>query len=321
MTAMDFTTGDREMRQEFMAALADLAGRDERIVFLESDLAASSGSGVFRAAHPERYFNCGIQEGNMLGVAAGLSAGGFVPVAHSFAAFASRRAADQAFLSCAYAGRDVRIVGTDPGVTGSANGGTHMALEDIALFRAMPGVVIIDASDPEMLKQALAQSFERPAVYYFRLTRKTKVRLYPAGTRYEIGKAHVAHDGGRDATIISAGFTCMVEALKAAELLAARGVGVRVLDMFTIAPLDGEAVLAAAAETGAIVTLDNHSITGGLGSAVAETLAGRACVPFARLGATSFGEVGTLEYVLEKFRMDAAAVAETALKLTGKQPL
>ena len=315
---MHIANNDKEMRQEFMTALAELAATDGRIVFLDSDLASSSGSAIFRNAHPDRFFNCGIQEANMVGVAAGLSAGGFVPVVHSFAAFASRRTADQIFMSCAYAGRDVRIVGSDPGVSGSANGGTHMALEDVSMLRAIPGIVIIDASDPEMLKQALAQSFAKPAVYYFRLTRKTKARLYPAENAYTIGKAHVALDNGRDATIVSAGFTCMVEALKAAEILEEKGIRVRVLDMFTLSPVDEEAILAAAEETGAIVTLDNHSVNGGLGSMVAETLAGRKCVPFARLGATAFGEVGTQEYILEKFRMNAVAVADTVGNLLGK---
>lgn len=309
---------DREMRQEFMTALAALAERDGRIVLLDADLASSSGAAIFRKAHPERFFNCGIQESNMVGVAAGLSAGGFVPVVHSFAAFASRRTADQIFMSCAYAGQDVRIVGSDPGVAGSANGGTHMALEDIAILRSIPGIVIVDASDPEMLKQALAQSFDKPAVYYFRLTRKTKSRLYPAENAYTLGKAHMACDDGRDATIVSAGFTCMVEALKAAELLAGQGIRIRVLDMFTINPLDEEAVLTAARETGAVVTLDNHSVNGGLGTMVAEVLAGRVCVPFARLGARTFGEVGTQEYILKKFGMDAETVAETVKKLLGR---
>lgn len=306
---------DKEMRQEFMTALTELAGRDSRIVFLDSDLSSSSGSATFRNAHPERFFNCGIQESNMVGVAAGLSAGGFAPVVHSFAAFMSRRTADQIFMSCAYAGQDVRIVGSDPGVTGSANGGTHMALEDIAMLRSIPGIVIIDASDPEMLKQALAQSFATPAVYYFRLTRKTKSRLYPAETNFTLGKAHMACEYGRDASIIAAGLTCMTEAHKAAELLADAGIKVRVIDMFTLSPLDEDAVVAAARETGAIVTLDNHSVNGGLGSMVAECLAGRACIPFARLGANTFGEVGTQDYMLKKFGLDTESVADAVKEL------
>lgn len=312
---MALPDNDKEMRQEFMATLARLADSDKRIVFLDADLAASSGSATFQKAHPDRFFNCGIQESNMVGVAAGLSAGGFVPVAHSFAAFVSRRAADQIFMSCAYAGRDVRIVGSDPGVAGSANGGTHMALEDIAMLRSIPGLTIIDASDPGMLSQALSQSFARPGVYYFRLTRKTKARLYPADTQFTIGKACRARDYGADATIISAGFTCMAEALKAADMLAEQGIKVRVLDMFTISPIDADAVLSAANETGAIITLDNHNKSGALGTMVAEILAGRVCIPFARLGADSFGEVGTQDYILKKFGMDAESVARTVAQL------
>lgn len=316
---MNITIGDREMRQEFMDELVRLAEKDKRIVFLDSDLSASSGSGVFGKAFPERFFNCGIQEANMVGVAGGLSAGGCVPFAHTFAAFMGRRAADQIFLSCAYAGCDVRLVGSDPGVTGHANGGTHMALEDIAVMRAIPGVVILDPSDPAMLRQVVAESMGNPGVYYLRLTRKTKDRLYPADNRYRIGKAYLAHDGGTDATIISAGFTGMTEALKAADLLAGDNVKVRVLDMFTIAPLDESAIMEAADQTGAIVTLDNHNINGGLGSAVAEVLAGKKCPPFRRLGATTFGEVGALDYILKKFGMDAASVAAAVKSLLAEK--
>jgi Transketolase, C-terminal subunit len=315
---MDITHGDKEMRQEFMAVLTELADRDRRIVFLDSDLASSSGSAAFKKAHPDRFFNCGIQEANMVGVAAGLSAGGFVPFAHSFAAFMSRRTTDQIFMSCAYAKQNVRLIGSDPGVEASPNGGTHMALEDIAIMRAIPGVTILDASDPEMLRQITIQSVERPGVYYFRLTRKTKARLYPNGGTYTIGRAHLAADYGRDATIISAGFTGMVEALTAAEKLNADGIRVRVVDMFTVNPIDEAAVMAAATETGAVVTLDNHSVNGGLGSAVAEVIAGKVLVPFRRLGATTFGEVGTPAYLLEKFGMNAQAVCGVVKELLKK---
>ncbi len=316
---MEIRNGDREMRQEFMTALAELGEKDRRIVFLDSDLSSSSGSGIFAKAHPNRFFNCGIQEANMIGVAAGLSAGGFIPFAHSFAAFLSRRAADQIFLSCAYAGRNVRLVGSDPGVAGCANGGTHMALEDVAILRSIPGVVIIDASDPAMLRQAIRESVERPGVWYFRLIRKSKARLYPENNIYAVGRAHVALDAGRDATVVSAGLIGMTEALKAAELLAKEGIRIRVLDMFTLSPLDEQAVLDAADNSGAIVTLDNHGVNGGLGTMVAETLAGRKSVPFKRLGADGFGEVGTLDRILAKFRMDARSVAAAVRELVRKQ--
>lgn len=315
---MNIINGEREMRQELMHTLAECARDDKRILFLDSDLASSSGSNIFQEAHPGRFFNCGIQESNMVAVAAGLSAGGFVPFAHSFAAFMSRRTADQIFMSCAYAKQNVRLIGSDPGVAGSANGGTHMALEDVAILRSFPGVTILDPSDPEMLRQLVTESLERPGVYYIRLQRKTKAKIYSSDNVYRIGKAHLALDAGTDATIISAGFIGMVEALKAAEQLEADGVKVRVLDMHTLSPLDADAVFSAAKETGAIVTLDNHNINGGLGSMVAEVLAGGPQVKFKRLGATGFGEVGTLDYILEKFGMNAAAVARTVRELLGK---
>ncbi|MDR3212234.1 MAG: transketolase family protein [Planctomycetota bacterium] len=314
---MPIIDGALEMRQVFYQSVGRLAAQDERVVVLDADLSSSSGANAFAANYPDRFFNCGIQEANMVGVAAGLSAGGFIPFVHSFAAFISRRALDQVFVSCAYAGLDVRLVGSDPGLAGHANGGTHMALEDVALMRSIPGVVIVDFSDPGMIDPVLDASMRQPGVYYFRLFRKTRENLYPQGTEFELGTAYIAKDYGNDATIISAGFIGMREALKAADLLRRDGVAVRVLDMFTIAPLDAGAVLAAAAQTRAIVTLDNHSITGGLGSAVAEILAGRTATPFRRLGATGFGEVGTLDYVLEKFGLNAAAVAATVRGLLG----
>lgn len=319
---MNIQNGDMEMRQSFIATLSELADTDRRIVFLDSDLSSSSGSGAFKKAHPDRFFNCGIQESNMVGVAAGLSAGGFIPFVHSFAAFLSRRTTDQIFLSCAYAGRNVRLVGSDPGVAGCANGGTHMALEDVAILRSIPGITILDASDPAMLAQITRESVARPGVCYFRLTRKSKAKLYGDANRYAIGKAHTALDEGRDATIMSSGLIGMTEALKAAELLAKDGIRVRVLDMFTLAPLDEQAVLDAAADTGAIVTLDNHGVNGGLGTMVAEILAEQVSgtkVLFKRLGATGFGEVGTLEYILGKFRMDAPSVANTVKELIQKK--
>ncbi len=309
---------EKEMRQEFIQTVIDLAGKDERIVFLDSDLASSSGSAAFKKAYPDRFFNCGIQEANLVGVAAGMSAAGYIPFVHSFAAFISRRAADQVFVSCAYARQNVRLIGSDPGVSSCANGGTHMALEDIALMRAIPGVIVIDASDPEMLKQTVRQSMERPGVYYFRLFRKTRKRLYPAGAVYRIGKAHVAWDKGSDAVIISAGFVGMTETLAAAELLEQAGIHVKVIDMFTINPLDEDAVRLAAKNAGALVTVDNHNINGGLGSAVGEVVAGEFRIPFQRIGVRSFGEVGTLDYIVKKLGLDAENIVHTVKNLLDK---
>ncbi len=307
---------DKEMRQVLCDTLIELAKTDPRLVVLDADLASSSGLAKFGAAHPGRFVNCGIQEANMVGVAAGLAAGGFVPFLHSFAAFAGRRVLDQFFLSCAYTRLDVRLIGSDPGIMASANGGTHMALEDIAVMRAIPGVTVIEASDPAMLASIVEESLSRPGPYYLRLVRKTKQRFYPEDTRFAIGRAITAREG-KDVAIVACGQLCLGEALQAAEMLQAEGVDATVLDMFTVKPLDEKALLDAAARHRALISVENHNVIGGIGSALAETLSeNRIGIPFRRLGVReAFGEVGTVECLRGKYGMSAADIRRTAMEL------
>lgn len=307
-----------DMRTALCEQLIEMITQDNRIVWLDTDLMASSGMKKLKEAHPENCLNCGIQEANALGVAAGLSAQGMIPFVHSFSAFSSRRIADQIFVSGIYAKQNIRIVGSDPGIAACPNGGTHMSLEDIGILRSMPGTIILDPCDAVQLKAAVKMSTEQPGIYYIRLMRKSKDQFYPEDQKFEIGKAAELAEGS-DITLIAAGTICVAEALKAAELLKARDISARVLDMFTIKPLDRDAVLKAARETGGIITVENHNIYNGLGSAVAEVLAeSRQAVPFVRLGVPdSVGEVGTVDYMLEKFRFsgkDIAAAAQTLLE-------
>jgi len=309
-----------DMRTALADTLIRLEQDHDRILWLDSDLMASSGMNKFKEAYPDRVINCGIQEANMFGVAAGLSEEGFIPFVHSFSAFASRRITDQIFMSGIYARQNVRVVGSDPGLSAGPNGGTHISLEDMGILRSLPGTIILDPCDPVQLNAVVEQSAAKKGIYYIRLMRKSKDQFYEEGTSFEIGRASILKEG-EDLSVITCGTVCIREALRAAELLEKDGIHVRIIDMFTVKPLDREAVLKAAAETGAIITLENHNIYNGLGSAVAEVIAESGLsIPFKRMGVPdSVGEVGTLDYLLQKFGMDADAVAGTAKELLARK--
>lgn len=293
---------DKEMRVAYCETLMELAAENENIVVLDADLMSSMGMVPFSKAYPERTFNVGVQEANMIGVAAGLSATGKIPYAHTFGPFASRRCFDQVFLSCGYAKNNVRITGSDPGVTAAFNGGTHMPFEDIGIMRNIPDITIIEPVDTTMLKDIIRQISEPFGVFYIRLLRKNAVRIYEEGSKFQIGKAVTLMDG-EDVTIIATGIM-VDEALKAAEQLKDEGISARVLNMFTIKPIDTEAIIKAADETGAIVTCENHNIINGLGSAVAEVVVENYPVPMERVGVNdSFGEVGPESYLRERFKL------------------
>lgn len=307
---------ETDMRTALADVLIELEQSNDKILWLDADLLASSGMNRFKEIYPDKAINCGIQEANMFGVAAGLSEEGFIPFIHSFGAFASRRIADQIFVSGIYAQKNVRIVGSDPGISAGPNGGTHISLEDIGILRTLPGTVILEPCDPIQLKFVIAQTAALKGIFYIRLMRKTKDRFYEKDSAFEIGKACVLREGD-GLSIITCGTICIKEALKAAQILEAEGIQVRIIDMFTIKPLDRDTVLKAAAETKAILTLENHNICNGLGSAVAEVIAEEGIqIPFKRLGAPdTVGEVGTIDYLLHKFGMDAAAIVTAAKSL------
>jgi transketolase len=289
------------------------------LAVLDSDLAASTGSKNFAGLYPDRFFDCGIQEANMVGVAAGMSAMGMVPIVHSFAAFAGRRIVDQVFLSCAYAGLNVRIIGVDPGICASKNGGTHMSLEDMGIMRTIPNMVIMDPSDAISMEKLLRQSVTQPGVYYIRINRKAKYSFYNEDADIRIGKANTLVHGD-DITLIAEGSVCVPEAIRAAEALKKRGICARVLDMATIKPLDIEAVQNAARETRAIITIENHNVINALGSAVAEVLAESGTVAFARIGAQDvFGQVGSIEDLQKLYGITAEAIEQKAADLLEKQ--
>lgn len=274
---IDGSAGALNARAVYGEALVELAREHPEVVALTADLMISHQLKGFNEAHPDRFFNVGVAEANLMGVAAGLALDGKVPFATTFAAFASMRAHEQVRTDIAYPSLPVKIVGTMSGLSGGTAGPTHAGMEDIGTMRMLPGMTVIAPSDPRHLAQFTRQAYERPGPVYIRLGRGNDPIIYGDGHTVEIGKAVTVQDGS-DATIISTG-VILRHALPAARRLADEGVSVRVLDMHTIKPLDAEAVYAAARETGRIVTVEDHLITNGLGSAVAEVIAeaGAAC--------------------------------------------
>ena len=302
-----------EMRAVYCSALIRQAAHDDRIVAVDADVQYSMGTKPFYDRFPDRGFNCGIMEAHAVGMCAGMAATGLIPFFHAFGAFASRRAFDQVFLSCAYQKLNIKIIGGDPGVTAASNGGTHMALEDMALMRTIPGITVIEPADCTMIPAAVDHMAQTDGMFYMRSSRRKIMRIYRDDAVFTIGRANVLKEG-RDVCIIACGIM-VHEALCAQEILAKAGIHAAVIDMHTIKPLDEKAVIEAAETCGAIVTAENHNVTGGLGSAVSETLSATFPVPLERVGVfESFGEVGTLEYLQKKFHLTAQDIAAKAVK-------
>lgn len=306
------------VRDRLAAAMGELMAADERICYLDADLMSSIGMSRVAKQYPERVIDCGIQEANMIGVACGLSAVGKIPFAHSFGIFASRRCFDQLFLSAAYAGNSLRVIGSDAGVCAEYNGGTHMPLEDITLIRAIPGSRILDISDGEMIYDIIKKTAYMDGFTYIRTPRKASRALYAEGSEFTIGKGIVVKEGS-DVTIIASGIM-VAEALEAAKLLSAQGISAAVIDMFTVKPLDEALVLEYAEKTGCIVTAENHNTTGGLGGAVAELLAQKRPTVQEFIGVGQrFGEVGPMSYLKEQFGLTAEDIAEKARRAIARK--
>lgn len=307
-----------EMRKVYGDTLIKLAEKNDKITVIDCDLSLSMGTKEFYGKFPERAFNLGIQEANACCVAAGLSTEGFVPFVHTLAVFASRRICDQIFLSCSYAGRNVKIIGGDSGICATMNGGTHMAFEDIGVLRSIPEITIVEPTDNAMLAKLLPIIAETYGVFYMRYPRRMTVSVYDDDESFEIGKAKLLKDG-TDVTIIASGIT-VSEALSAAETLGKEGISARVVDMFTIKPIDKEEIIRSAEKTGAILTVENHNVIGGLGSAVSEVVAENCPVPMKRMGVgEEFGEVGTQDYLAKRYKLTAEYICEESRKLLAKK--
>ena len=305
----DGTMDPRQCKAVLGETIPALAAEDENVIYLDADLMNCIGTAKWAAENPDRAINCGIAEANMVGVACGLAAAGFKPIVHTFGPFASRRVFDQVFLSAGYAKNSITVIGTDPGVTATLNGGTHMPFEDVALYRALPGATVIDVTDPTMLISVLRQCKDREGVKYIRVGRKNYARMYEDGSELPIGKAVELRDG-TDAVIFACGIM-VHEAMQAAAALEKEGISAAVIDMFTIKPLDVDCVLRWAEKTGAVVTAENHNRIGGLTSAVSEVLATQRPTPLEYVAVEDcFGEVGPQNYLQERFGLTAEHVAE-----------
>ncbi|WNX85492.1 transketolase C-terminal domain-containing protein [Agathobaculum sp. NTUH-O15-33] len=308
----------REMRAVFAEVMEELSQKDKRVVYLDADIINSIGMTDFWKAHPDRTVNCGIQEANMIGMAAGMSATGLIPFAHTFGTFATRRVMDQVFLSAAYAKLNVRIIGSDPGVTAALNGGTHMPFEDMGMMRCIPGVTILEPTDSVMLADLMRQTKDRYGVFYIRLSRKKAEKIYEDGSTFEIGKAVKLRDGN-DVMLFATGIA-VADALRASDLLAKEKISAGVSNMFTIKPIDEQAVIEAAKFSGAIVTAENHNVINGLGSAVSEVLTGHHCCPLERVGVQDrFGEVGDVAYLKKTLHLTAEDIAEAAKRAIARK--
>ncbi|MCL2832516.1 MAG: transketolase family protein [Treponema sp.] len=306
---------DKEMRAVYNDTLVRLAANDKRIMVVEADLMKASGTMGFKAAYPERGIDVGVAEANMVGISAGLSAGGKIPFAATFGCFAARRVYDQFFISANYARLNVKLTGTDPGVTAAYNGGTHMPFEDIGLMRQIPGLSILEPSDPVSLEKLVEASAAHYGCTYMRLHRKPMPSLYSADEKFSLGKGKVLKDG-KDVTIIALGAVMVNEALKAAKKLEDEHISAAVIDILSVKPLDRDLVLAYAAKTGRIVTAENHRIAGGLGGAVAELCSTERPTHMAMIGVNDeFGEVGTQEWLMERFKLTAEDIKRQAIKL------
>ena len=298
-------------RAAYGETLAALAEEYPQLVVLDADLSGSTQSAMFAKAHPERFYNMGIAEGNMMGVAAGLAASGKQAFASSFAMFAAGRAWEQVRNSIAYPRLNVKVVGSHGGLSVGEDGATHQCIEDYAIMRAIPGMMVVSPCDAPEMRLAVRALLDYDGPAYLRLGRLAveSVTDTVPGYAFQLGKG-VTLRQGRDATVIATGMMVQM-ALQAAEALAADGIDVRVIDMHTIKPLDEELVLRAAEETGAIVTSEEASVVGGLGSAVAEFLAERHPVPVVRHGVEDvFGRSGKAQEVLAAYGLTPEGIAD-----------
>lgn len=297
-------------RESYGNALAELGKLHEDVVVLDADLAGATKTSVFMKAFPERHIDCGIAEGNMMGVAAGLAATGKVPFASTFAMFAAGRAFEQVRNSIGYPKLNVKIGATHAGISVGEDGATHQCNEDIALMRTIPGMTVICPADDVEAKAAVAAAYEHEGPVYMRFGRlAVPVINDHSEYKFELGKGVVLREG-KDVTIIATGLP-VANCLEAAEKLAADGIEAKVINIHTIKPIDEELVVAAAKETGKVVTVEEHSVIGGLGSAVCDVLSEKAPTKTLKIGINDvFGESGPAAELVKKFGLDADSIYE-----------
>ena len=304
----------RATRAAYGETLIELAGEGVPVVAVDADLSGSTTTGKFKAAYPDRHFNAGIAEQDMIGIASGLSLTGNVAFTGSFAVFGTGRVYDQIRNTVCYSKLDVKVAPTHAGISVGPDGGSHQMIEDIALMRVLPNMRVLVPADYMAAKAAIRLAARTPGPVYVRMGRASVPCVYDDGVQLEMGRAYVLREGA-DVTIVAAGVE-IDEAMKAADVLAGQGVSAEVVDAFCIKPLDAGTILASVAKTGCIVTAEEHSVIGGLGGAVSELLAEAHPAPLERVGMRDcFGTSGEFEELLAYFHLDAPSIVEAALKV------
>ncbi len=310
------TSGD-SLREAFGKALTNCAADYPNVVVLDADIAGGTGVHHFRKAHPDRFFQFGIAEQNMMAAAGGMAATGLIPIVTTFAVFCLR-AVEQARLSIAYAKRNVKIVASHPGLDVGPDGGSAQALEDLAAFRAIPGMTVISPADPEEMAQATRAVLDFDGPVYMRTGRSAARQIFGPNHRFEIGKGQVLRDG-KDVTLVACGVE-VARALDAADLLARENIKARVINMATIKPIDTALLAAAARDTGCIVTAEDHNIHGGLGGAVAEAITQTVPCPIEFVGVRdTFGQSGEPDELAEHYRLTGPHIADAARRVIARK--
>jgi transketolase len=305
---------NEEMRVVLGSGLEKLMETNEKIVVIDADLARANGTLGIRKRFPDRALDVGIAESNMASVAAGLASYGFEPFIFTFCPFATRRICDQVMISIAYAKQNVKIVGTDPGISAELNGGTHMSMEDISVLRSIPNMVIFEPVDGDQLAKALPQILAFKGPMYIRLFRKVPAKTFFQGEyTFDLFKADLLSEGN-DVSIFASGIE-VKEAMEAASLLKKKGISAEIINVHTIKPIDKQSIITSVKKTGCVVTCENHNIIGGLGSAIAETLSAEYPSPIEFIGSKEhFCEVGRMPYLSKKFGLDAESIVKAAIK-------
>ena len=310
------SSGD-SLREAFGKALSECADAYPNVVVLDADIAGGTGVHHFRKSHPDRFFQFGIAEQNMMAAAGGMAATGLIPIVTTFAVFCLR-AVEQARLSIAYTKRNVKIVASHPGLDVGPDGGSAQSLEDLAAFRAIPGMTVISPADAEEMRQATRAVLEFDGPVYMRTGRSPSTKIFGAGHRFEIGKGQTLRDGN-DVTIVACGVE-VARALDAADILAQEGINARVINMATIKPIDAELLTKASRETRCMVTAEDHNIHGGLGSAVAEALAQTTPCPIEFVGVRDeFGQSGEPQELAEHYKLTGPHIAAAARRAMARK--
>lgn len=303
-----------EMRELFSNEIEKIMNENDNIVILNADLAKPNGFGNLQKKYPEKVINVGIAEQNMACIAAGMSGYGYIPFICTFTPFATRRICDQIAISICYAKQNIKIIGTDPGISAEYNGGTHMSMEDIGVLRSIPNMVIFEPVDNNQLKNLLPQIIDYKGPVYIRMFRKTTPDIFSEDERFNLFKSKIIKSG-EDVSIFCSGIM-VSEVLEANKELEKLGINAEIINVHTIKPLDEETVINSAKKTKAVVTAENHNIIGGLRSAVAETLSENCPVPLRSIGVRdTFGQVGKMPFLKETYNMTSEDIVNAVLSV------